>query len=125
MRRKHITHVKFKLITTIMLVVLLIILVVICAGKIKLAQNQKNIIGTWENSNSEVVITVKDTETLVIDKDMPDASLYCGSASYYFVYTDTICVSQGNATVDFEIDFDSNKLVVYFMGQKYLVLHKR
>lgn len=125
MRRKHNAHIKFKNITKILLAVLLIAFAALCAGKIKLAQNQKNIIGTWENSNSEVVITVQDTETLVIDKDMPDASLYCGSASYYFVYTDTICVSQGNATVEFEIDFDSNKLVVYFMGQKYLVLHKR
>ena len=107
------------------MVVLLIAFAVQYAGKIKLAQNQKNIIRTWENSNAEVVITIQDNGVITIDKDMPDASLYCGNASYHFNSTDTICVSQEDATVEFEIDVESGKLKIYFMGQEYLILHKQ
>ena len=66
MNKKHITHGKLKVFMILFLAVILIVLVVVCAKKIKLSQNEKNIIGTWKNSNSENVITVQDSDTLIL-----------------------------------------------------------
>lgn len=125
MQRKHKTHSKFQRITKILLAVLLIASAVLCAEKIKLAQNQKNIIGIWENSNAEVVITVQDNEVITINQDMPDAGLYCGNASYHFNSTGTIFVSQEDTTVEFGIDVKADKLKMSLMGQEYLILHRQ
>ena len=94
MGKKHFTHGRLKVFMTIILAVILIVLVVVCAKKIKLAQNEKNIIGTWKNSSSENVITVQDSEALILYNDIPEAGLYHGNASYHFSYTDTICVTR-------------------------------
>lgn len=48
MNKKHITHGKLKVFMILFLAVILIVLVVVCAKKIKLSQNEKNIIGTWK-----------------------------------------------------------------------------
>ena len=71
MGKKHFTHGRLKVFMTIILAVILIVLVVVCAKKIKLAQNEKNIIGTWKNSSSENVITVQDSEALILYNDIP------------------------------------------------------
>ena len=81
MGKKHFTHGRLKVFMTIILAVILIVLVVVCAKKIKLAQNEKNIIGTWKNSSSENVITVQDSEALILYNDIPEAGLY--HASYF------------------------------------------
>ena len=99
MNKKHITHGKLKVFMILFLAVILIVLVVVCAKKIKLSQNEKNIIGTWKNSNSENVITVQDSDTLILYKDIPEAGLYHGNASYHFSYTDTICVTHRMTSV--------------------------
>mgnify|MGYP003450183356 CR=1 FL=1 len=78
MNKKHITHGKLKVFMILFLAVILIVLVVVCAKKIKLSQNEKNIIGTWKNSNSENVITVQDSDTLILYNDIPEAGLYHG-----------------------------------------------
>ena len=44
MNKKHITHGKLKVFMILFLAVILIVLVVVCAKKIKLSQNEKNII---------------------------------------------------------------------------------
>ena len=111
MNKKHITHGKLKVFMILFLAVILIVLVVVCAKKIKLSQNEKNIIGTWKNSNSENVITVQDSDT--------------GNASYHFSYTDTICVTQDDISAEFCVDVDENQLIIYFAGQVYLVLQKQ
>lgn len=121
---KHKIHKMVKMIILIGFAALLIVFIVFCAGKIKLAQNEKNIIGTWKNSSLEDVITFQDGETILVNKDMPDVGLYCGDASYYFSYTDIICVTQESVSTEFEIDVDSNELIIYFMGQEYLALQK-
>ena len=123
MNKKHITHGKLK-VFMILLAVILIVLVVVCAKKIKLSQNEKNIIGTWKNSNSENVITVQDSDTLILYNDIPEAGLYHGNASYHFSYTDTICVTQDDISAEFCVDVDENQLIIYFAGQVYLVLQK-
>lgn len=125
MQSKHKTHTIFKRITKIIFAVLLIAVAVLCAEKIKLAQNQKNIIGTWENSNAEVVITVQDNEAITIEQEMPDAGLYCGNASYHFNSTGTIFISQEDTTVEFGIDVKADKLKMSFMGQEYLILRRQ
>ena len=124
MGKKHFTHGRLKVFMTIILAVILIVLVVVCAKKIKLAQNEKNIIGTWKNSSSENVITVQDSEALILYNDIPEAGLYHGNASYHFSYTDTICITQDDISAEFDIDVDENQLIVYFAGQVYLVLQK-
>jgi hypothetical protein len=88
------------------------------------SQNEKNIIGTWKNSNSENVITVQDSDTLILYNDIPEAGLYHGNASYHFSYTDTICVTQDDISAEFCVDVDENQLIIYFAGQVYLVLQK-
>ena len=124
MGKKHFTHGRLKVFMTIILAVILIVLVVVCAKKIKLAQNEKNIIGTWKNSSSENVITVQDSEALILYNDIPEAGLYHGNASYHFGYTDTICITQDDISAEFDIDVDENQLIIYFAGQVYLVLQK-
>ena len=124
MGKKHFTHGRLKLFMTIILAVILIVLVVVCAKKIKLAQNEKNTIGTWKNSSSENVITVQDSEALILYNDIPEAGLYHGNASYHFSYTDTICITQDDISAEFDIDVDENQLIIYFAGQVYLVLQK-
>ena len=124
MGKKHFTHGRLKAFMTIILAVILIVLVVVCAKKIKLAQNEKNIIGTWKNSSSENVITVQDSEALILYNDIPEAGLYHGNASYHFSYTDTICITQDDISAEFDIDVDENQLIIYFAGQVYLVLQK-
>ena len=124
MGKKHFTHGRLKVFMTIILAVILIVLVVVCAKKIKLAQNEKNIIGTWKNSSSENVITVQDSEALILYNDIPEAGLYHGNASYNFSYTDTICITQDDISAEFDIDVDENQLIIYFAGQVYLVLQK-
>lgn len=57
-------------------------------------------------------------------KDMPDSGLSCGDAYYSFSYSDIICVTQGNSSVEFEIEVDQNELKIFFMGQEYLELEK-
>lgn len=104
MNKKHITHGKLKVFMILFLAVILIVLVVVCAKKIKLSQNEKNIIGTWKNSNSENVITVQDSDTLILYNDIPEAGLYHGNASYHFSYTDTICVTQDDISAEKSID---------------------
>ena len=124
MGKKHFTHGRLKVFMTIILAVILIVLVVVCAKKIKLAQNEKNIIGTWKNSSSENVITVQDSEALILYNDIPEAGLYHGNASYHFSYTDTVCITQDDISAEFDIDVDENQLIIYFAGQVYLVLQK-
>ena len=124
MGKKHFTHGRLKVFMTIILAVILIVLVVVCAKKIKLAQNEKNIIGTWKNSSSKNVITVQDGEALILYNDIPEAGLYHGNASYHFSYTDTICITQDDISAEFDIDVDENQLIIYFAGQVYLVLQK-
>ena len=124
MGKKHFTHGRLKVFMTIILAFILIVLVVVCAKKIKLAQNEKNIIGTWKNSSSENVITVQDSEALILYNDIPEAGLYHGNASYHFSYTDTICITQDDISAEFDIDVDENQLIIYFAGQVYLVLQK-
>ena len=124
MGKKHFTHGRLKVFMTIILAVILIVLVVVCAKKIKLAQNEKNIIGTWKNSSSENVITVQDSEALILYNDIPEAGLYHGNASYHFSYTDTICITQDDISAEFDIDVDENQLIIYSAGQVYLVLQK-
>ena len=124
MGKKHFTHGRLKVFMTIILAVILIVLVVVCAKKIKLAQNEKNIIGTWKNSSSDNVITVQDSEALILYNDIPEAGLYHGNASYHFSYTDTICITQDDISAEFDIDVDENQLIIYFAGQVYLVLQK-
>ena len=124
MGKKHFTHGRLKVFMTIILAVILIVLVVVCAKKIKLAQNEKNIIGTWKNSSSENVITVQDSEALILYNDIPEAGLYHGNASYHFSYTDTICITQDDISAEFDIDVDENQLIIYFACQVYLVLQK-
>ena len=124
MGKKHFTHGRLKVFMTIILAVILIVLVVVCAKKIKLAQNEKNIIGTWKNSSSENVITVQDSEALILYNDIPEAGLYHGNASYHFSYTDTICITQDDISAEFDIDVDENQLIIYFAGQVNLVLQK-
>ena len=55
---------------------------------------------------------------------MPDSGLSCGNASYGFSYSDIICVTQGDNSVEFEIEVDQNELTIFFMGHKYWELTK-
>ena len=116
---------KLKIVMIVILSVLVVAVVVLCAKKIKRIQNEKNIIGTWKKSSSEEVITFRDNGTLTVHQDMPDAGLSCGDAAYYFGYTDTICVTQGDSSVEFGVEVEQNELTILFMGQEYLVLQKQ
>ena len=68
--------------------------------------------------------TFQENGELAVSKDMPDSGLSCGDAYYSFSYSDIICVTQGNSSVEFEIEVDQNELKIFFMGQEYLELEK-
>ena len=116
---------KLKIFILIILSVLLIAFVVLCATKIKRIQNEKNIIGTWMQSNLEEVLTFQDNGSLIVNQDMPEVGISSGSAHYEFVYMNTIRVIQGEDSVEFDIKVSKNQLTVFFIEQVYLVLQKQ
>lgn len=125
MNKKYSAKGKLKIVKIMILTVIMIIFAIICVRKIDRIQNEKHIIGTWKNASSEEVFTFQDNGKLAVTKDMPASGLSCGDASYYFAYSDTICITQGDASVEFEIEADQNRLTIFFMGQEYLDLEKQ
>ncbi len=111
----------------IMIVVAVVIVgTVTVAGKMKLAQNEKNIVGTWGNSSSENIITLQENGKLTLNEAISDIGLSIGEASYYFQYADIISVTQGDVSTQFEIEIeiDGNQLILSVMGEPYWVLQK-
>ncbi len=109
-----------KRVTGIALTVGVVILAIVFVGKVNRIQNEKDIIGTWKDVNAEEVFTFQENGELAVSKDMPDSGLFCGNALYNFSYSDIICVTQGDSSVEFEIEVDQNELTIFFMGQEYL-----
>lgn len=106
MRKKKLV----KRVAGIALTVGVVILAIVCVGKVNRIQNEKDIIGTWKDTNAEEVFTFQENGELAVSKDMPDSGLSCGDAYYSFSYSDIICVTQGNSSVEFEIEVDQNEL---------------
>lgn len=115
---------KSRKVMILILTMIMIAFVVVCVRKVNRIQNEKDIIGTWKDSNVEEIFTFQENGELSVSKDMLDLGLSCGNASYSFPYSDVICVTQGDASVEFEIKVDRNKLTIFFMGQEYLKLEK-
>ena len=124
MNKKNSVKGKLKIVMIIILSVLMIALIVICARKVMRIQNEKNIIGTWMQGNSEEVFTYQDNGSLIVNQDMPEVGISRGSAHYEFVYMDAIRVTQGEDSVEFEIKVSKNQLTIFFNGLEYLVLRK-
>ena len=116
---------KLKIFIIVILSVLMIAFVVLCAIKIKRIQNEKNIIGTWMQGNSEEVLTFHDNGSLIVNQDMPEVGISSGNAYYEFVYMNTIRVIQGENSLEFEIKVSKNRLTIFFIEQEYLVLQKQ
>ena len=115
---------RVKRVAGIALTVGAVILAIVCVGKVNRIQNEKDIIGTWKDTNAEEVFTFQENGELAVSKDMPDSGLSCGNASYGFSYSDIICVTQGDSSVEFEIEVDHDELTIFFMGQEYLALER-
>lgn len=81
-----------KIILTMIIIAAMIVVAVRGVEKLKLAQNEKNIVGTWDNSNLETVITFLDNGKLILNEAIADVGLSNGEADYYFSYADTIYV---------------------------------
>lgn len=116
---------KSKFFMIVILSVFMIAFVVLCAIKIKRIQNEKNIIGTWMQGDSEEVLTFHDNGSLIVYQDMPEVGISSGSAYYEFAYMNTIRVTQGANSVEFEINISKNRLTIFFIEQEYLVLQKQ
>ena len=125
MNKKNSVKGKLKVVMIIILSVLMIALIVICARKVMRIQNEKNIIGTWMQGNSEEVFTFQDNGSLSVNQDMPEVGISRGSACYEFVYMNIIRVTQGENSVEFEIKVSKNQLTIFFNGLEYLVLRKQ
>lgn len=82
MRKKKLV----KRVAGIALTVGVVILAIVCVGKVNRIQNEKDIIGTWKDTNAEEVFTFQENGELAVSKDMPDSGLSCGNASYGFSY---------------------------------------
>ena len=113
MRKKKLV----KRVAGIALTVGAVILAIVCVGKVNRIQNEKDIIGTWKDTNAEEVFTFQENGELAVSKDMPDSGLS-------FSYSDIICVTQGDNSVEFEIEVDHDELTIFFMGQEYLALER-
>ena len=120
MRKKKLV----KRVTGIALTVGVVILAIVCVGKVNRIQNEKDIIGTWKDTNAEEVFTFQENGERAVSKDMHESCLSCGNASYGFSYSDIICVTQGDNSVEFEIEVDHDELTIFFMGQEYLALER-
>lgn len=125
MNKKNSVKGKLKIVMIIILSVLMIALIVICARKVMRVQNEKNIIGTWMQGNSEEVFTFQDNGSLIVNQDMPEIGISRGSTYYEFVYMNIIRVTQGEGSVEFEIKVSKNQLTIFFNGLEYLVLQKQ
>jgi hypothetical protein len=112
-----------KMILKAVVIMLLIAFGAISVRKLERIQNERQIVGTWV-SGSEKVFTFQDNGILTVIKDMPDVGLSSGEASYDFVYTNAICITQGDASVELEMKVGKPQLIIYFMGQEYLSLQK-
>lgn len=119
------TYRRWKMFLGFFLIVFRVVLVVMGAEKAKLHQNKKNLIGIWEDSDSEILLIIQNQELLTLNKDLSEAGLYHGEASYYFSYTDTICITQKEVSVEFKVVIDADQLTIYFMGEEYAVLNRR
>ena len=100
-----------------------VILAIVYVSKVNLIQNEKDIIGTWKDANEEV-FTFQDNGKLIVSKDMPDSDLSCGNASYNFYYSDIICVTQGDNSVEFEIEVNQNEFDTFLHGARILGIGK-
>ena len=125
MNKKNSVKGKLKIVMIIILSVLMIAFIVICARKVMRIQNEKNIIGTWMQGNSEEVFKFQDNGSLSVNQDMPEVGISRGSAYYEFVYMNIIRVTQGEDSVEFEIKVNKNQLTIFFNGLEYLVLQKQ
>ena len=125
MNKKNSVKGKLKIVMIIILSVLMIAFIVICARKVMRIQNEKNIIGTWMQGNSEEVFKFQDNGSLSVNQDMPEVGISRGSAYYEFVYMNIIRVTQGEDSVEFEIKVSKNQLTIFFNGLEYLVLQKQ
>ena len=124
MNKKSSVKGKLKIVMIVILSVLMVAFGVICARKIERMQNEKNIVGTWMRNNSEV-FTFQDNGSLIVSQDMPEANIFSGSVYYDFVYMNTIRVTQGESSVEFEIKVSKNRLKIFFIEQEYMVLQKQ
>ena len=68
MRKKKLV----KRVAGIALTVGVVILAIVCVGKVNRIQNEKDIIGTWKDTNAEEVFTFQENGELAVSKDMPD-----------------------------------------------------
>lgn len=114
-----------KIILTMIIIAAMIVVAVRGVEKLKLAQNEKNIVGTWENSNLETVITFLDNGKLILNEAIADVGLSNGEADYYFSYADTICITQDDVNIQFEVDIDSEQLTLSIMGNEYWILQRK
>ncbi len=125
MNKKNSVKGKLKIVLIVILFVLMIAFVVLCVRKMERIQNEKNIIGTWMQGNSEEVFTFQDNGSLIVNQDMPEFGISRGSAYYEFVYMNIIRVTQGEDSVEFEIKVSKNQLTIFFIEQEYLVLQQQ
>lgn len=116
---------KLKIVMVAILSVFMIAVVVLCARRAECIQNENNIIGTWMQDNSEEVLTFQDNGSLIVNQDMSEAGISRGSASYEFVSINTIRVTQGENSAEFEIKVSRSLLTISFIQQEYLTLQKQ
>ena len=116
---------KLKIVIIVILSVLMIAFVILCARKIERIQNEKNIIGTWMQVNSKEVFSFQNNGSLIVNQDMPKVGISRGSAYYEFVYMNTIRVTQGEDSVEFEIKVSKTQLTIFFIEQENMVLQKQ
>ena len=125
MNKKSSSLGKLKIAVIAILSVFMIAVVVLCVRKAERVQNENNIIGTWLQGNSEEVLTFQDTGSLIVNQDMPEVGISCGSAYYEFVDMNIIRVTQGENSVEFEIDVGKNQLTISYIEQGYLELIRK
>ena len=67
MRKKKLV----KRVAGIALTVGVVILAIVCVGKVNRIQNEKDIIGTWKDTNAEEVFTFQENGELAVSKICP------------------------------------------------------
>lgn len=88
--------------------------------------NEINIMAIWDENGSEVFEFSADG-TVEITKDLKEANLVKGNATYYFSYIDVVRIIQGNGSVEMRVRFSDNQyknghMTLYLMDEPYLEL---
>lgn len=97
--------------------------------KTKQRNNEENIVGTWKDSETEVISFSSNGIVVINDESFyEDMGFVEGEAIYYFSFPDVVRIIQtkddNDCGVEFGVKITDDTLTLYSMGEEYLTLNQ-